>query len=373
MIPQPSALERYFAAYEFSVELIAGASDVDGLPLARLLDWADPGSRADWERLTLGYTETAGGPALRAEIARLYDTLDADDVVVCAGAAEALQLVQAALLGPGDHLVTVRPAFESLTQVAPALGATVTAVPLDPAAGWRLDLDEVRRAIGPRTRLVAVNTPHNPTGTTLAPADQAALVALCGERGIPLLSDEVFRLLELDPADRLPPAADLSPRAVSVGVLSKAYGLAGLRVGWVATRDRALRDAVVAAKDYASVCVAAPSEVLAVAALRAADRVVGRCRDLVAANLAAADDFLAAHAEVLDWTRPRAGTVGFPRLDPRWPVDRLAADLVAEQGVLILPGTVFGDRDNRFRLGLGRATLPTALDRFDTFLRELGV
>jgi aspartate/methionine/tyrosine aminotransferase len=368
VIPRPSALERYFAAHEFSVELVAGASDVDGLPLAQLLDWADEDSRAAWARLTLGYTETAGAPALRTEIARLYRGVDPDDVVVCAGAAEALHLVQAALLGPGDHLVTVRPGFESLTEVAPALGATVTAVPLDPAAGWRLDVDAVRAAIGPRTRLVAVNTPHNPTGTTMDPATQAALVTLCAERGIVLLSDEVFRLLELDPAGRLPAAVELSDRAVSVGVLSKAYGLAGLRVGWIATRDRALRDRVLAAKDYASVCIAAPSEVLAVAALRAADRVVGRCRDLVAANLAAADDFLAAHAGVLSWTRPTAGTVGFPRLDPRWPVDRLAADLVAEQGVLILPGTVFGV-PGHFRLGLGRASLPEALSRFDTFLR----
>ena len=368
MIPRPSALERFFAAHEFSVEYVAGASDVDGLPLRQLLAWADEESLAAWERLALGYTETAGSPALRTEISRLYERVDPDEVVVCAGAAEALYLLQAALLEPGDDLVTVRPAFESLTSVAPSLGATVTAVHLDPDAGWRLDVAELARAIGPRTRLVAVNTPHNPTGSMLDAATQAALAALCDERGIPLVSDEVFRFLEADPADRLPGAVDLSPGAVSVGVLSKAYGLAGLRVGWIACRDAALRDRVLALKDYTSVCVSAPSEVLAVAALRAKVKVVGRCRDIVAANQAVAEEFVAAHAGVLEWTRPTGGTVGFPRVDPRWPVDRLATDLLAGHGVLVLPGTVFDDGGNRFRLGLGRANLPAALDRFDAFL-----
>ena len=195
--------------------------------------------------------------------------------MVCAGAAEALYLLSSALLGPGTHAVVVRPAFESLYKVAAATGAQVSSVFLDSSDGWSLDLSALEAAIRDDTRAIFLNYPHNPTGVQLGREQFAAVLELAERRGVTVVSDEVYRGLEFDPASRLPAAADVNARAVSVGVMSKAYGLAGLRVGWVASQDaelvRRLRDL----KDYTSVCGSAPSEILSLIALRAADVVVG--------------------------------------------------------------------------------------------------
>ena len=177
---------------------------------------------------------------------------------------------------------------------------------------------------------------------------------LVERHGATLVCDEVYRGLEQDPAARLPAAADRSPRAVSVGVLSKSYALAGLRVGWLATRDRELLDAVAQVRDYTSLCSPAPSEVLGVIALRAADALVERSRAIIAANLPLVDALLAEHPERLDWVRPSAGSIGFPRYRGGEGIDAFNERLVREQGVLLLPGRVYGYGDGRFRLGFGR-------------------
>ncbi|MBV9821029.1 MAG: pyridoxal phosphate-dependent aminotransferase, partial [Actinobacteria bacterium] len=321
----------------------------------------------------LGYTDTAGHPALREAIGGLYATEEARNVVVCAGAAEALYLLSSTLLGPGTHAVVVRPAFESLYKVAAATGARVTSVMLDSADGWSLDLAELEAAVREDTRAIFLNYPHNPTGAQLGAEQFAAVLELADRRGVTVVSDEVYRGLEFDPATRLPAAADVSARAVSVGVMSKAYGLAGLRIGWVASRDADLVRRVRDLKDYTSVCNAAPSEILALIALRAGEQVVARCKQIVLDNLAHAEAFMRRWSEVVDWVPPRGSTVAFPRLKLPVPVTEFVESLVREESVLLLPGSVFDDTENRFRIGLGRTGAPEALARLDGFLtRTLG-
>lgn len=363
-----SRLERFFARWEFVAEHILCASDVDPYSMTELLALADEDCARQWDGLMLGYTNTGGHPALREGIATLYERISADDIVVCGGgAAEALFLVTSVLLDPGAHVVVVAPAFEPLYRVAEALGAEVALVALDADNGWALDLDALRRAIKPRTRIIAINFPHNPTGALLDHDTFLGLVALAEERGIYLVSDEVYRFMEFDPARRLPAAADFSARAVSVGVMSKAYGLAGLRIGWVASADQDLLRRITAMKDYTSVCSSAPSEILALIALRNHGHVVGRCKQIVADNLAHADEFFSKWKDVFEWVKPDGGTVGFPRLNAPMPVDQFVSELVQQEGVLVLPGSFFGDRSNRFRVGLGRRTLSAALERLDDF------
>lgn len=365
---EPFALERFFAKHEFSVRFNLAASEVEGLALDELLAMADADTSRRWRELTLGYTESAGLPALRAEIAAL-DGLTADDVLVCAGAEEAIFLALNALLDEGGHAVVVWPAYQSLHSVARATGASVTLVELREEAGWRLDLAELQAALRPSTRVVAVNFPHNPTGAHLSAAELAALVALCEARGITLLSDEVYRFLERAPADRLPAAASLGDRAVSVGVMSKSFALAGLRIGWLATHDRTLLARAATLKDYTTICNAAPSEILALIALRARERVLARSQAIVAANVALARTFFARHADCFHWVEPRAGSVAFPRLrrgDASAWVDRL----IAEEGVLLLPGAEFGGWHAHFRIGLGRRGLDEGLVRIERFMRH---
>jgi aspartate/methionine/tyrosine aminotransferase len=364
----PFAIERYFAVHEFAVPYLLCASDVEPVSMRDLLAYADEETRELWDDLVLGYTETLGSPLLRKEIAKLYTTLEADDVIAVVGASEALFILFSALIRPGDHVIALWPAYQSLYDLARAQGADVELIELRPEDAWALDIDRIAAAMRPTTRAVVVNLPHNPTGVHLGAAEFDALADLAEQHGATLVCDEVYRGLEYDPADRLPAAADRSHRGVSVGVLSKTYALAGLRVGWLATRDRALLDAATQVRDYTSLCSPAPSEVLGVVALRAAEALVERSRDIIAANLPLVDELMAEHGEKLDWVRPRAGSIGFPRYRGPEGIDAFNERLVAEQGVLLLPGRVYGYGDGRFRLGFGRTNLPEAIERLDRHL-----
>ena len=366
-------LERYFARWEFAAPYLLCASDVEGWRMADLLALATPEDRARWDNLTLGYTETPGLPALREAIAGMYPGLSPDDVLTFAGAQEALFVAMNVQLGPGTHAVVTWPGYQSLYEVARATGAEVTLLPLREDTGWALDLDALKAALRPDTRVVVVNFPHNPTGALPDRATFQALCALCEARGILLFSDEVYRLLEYDPEDTLPPAASCFAKGASLGVMSKAFGLAGLRVGWLACRDAELLARCRAFKDYTSLCNSAPSEVLALIALKAKEQVLARSRGLLTANLALLDAFFARHAEVFHWVRPRAGSVAFPRLLRNVPVARFTEALIAREGVLLLPGDVYGFPGAHFRLGLGRANLPEALERLERFVRDGGL
>jgi aspartate/methionine/tyrosine aminotransferase len=205
-------------------------------------------------------------------------------------------------------------------------------------------------------------------------ADRATfdeLVAIAAEAGVHLLVDEVYRGLEFDDVDRLPAGADALPRGISLGVMSKSYALAGLRIGWLATKDRDLLARVAAFKDYTTICSSAPSEILAIVALRARERVLARSRGIVAANLELLDAFFEDWADRFTWVRPRGGSIGYPRLTvPGVRIDDWAAELVETEGVLLVPGSRFGDAGNHFRIGFGRTDLPVALDRLEAFARR---
>lgn len=365
------ALERFFARWEFAVEHLLCASDVEGYPMGEVLALADRETRAMWDGLRLGYTESTGHPLLRAEIATLYDRSEADDVLVFAGAEEAIFCLANVLLGPGDHAVVTWPGYQSLYEVARATGADVTLHELREAAGWAIDLDLLERQVTPATKLIVVNAPHNPTGMLPGPSTVDGLVRIAETSGAHLLVDEVYRFLEFDEADRLAAGVDATTRGISLGVMSKTFAMAGLRIGWLATRDRDLLARCAAFKDYTTICSPAPSEILALIGLRARDAVIARSRGIVAGNLERLDAFFAEWADRFSWIRPRGGSIGFPRLTvPGVSIDDWATGLVEAEGVLLLPGSQFGIGGNHFRMGFGRTDLPVALDRLEAYARR---
>ena len=363
------ALERYFARWEFHVRHVLCASDVEPLPLADLVALADDETRRLWETLRLGYTESAGHPLLRAEIARLYETATSEDVLTFTGAEEGIFLAMHALLSAGDHAIVAWPAYQSLYEVGRSVGAAVSLVPLDDR-GWELDPDRLLAEVRPNTRAIVVNFPHSPTGALLPRDAFAYLTREAETRGITLFSDEVYRYLEFDDATRLPAAVDLGRRSLSLGVMSKSFALAGLRVGWIATHDRDLLNRMNRLKDYTTICGSAPSEILALMALRARDQVIARSRGIIARNLPLLDGFFGRHETRFSWVRPRAGSVGFPRLCTNAPgaVDDFCARLVEREGVLLLPGSQFEHPGNHFRIGFGRADMPQALEKLEDFV-----
>lgn len=364
-------LEVHLGRWEFAARYHLTASDAQTSTVAEILG---PEGMEQLARLPLGYTTTWGAEELRAEIAATYDALDPDDVLVFAGAEEAMYWLIQELVGPGDHAVLTVPNYQSMESVALAGGAEVSGLPLDPARGWQLDLDALGALLRPATRLVAVNFPNNPTGALPDPETWAALVALCEERGIRLFGDEVYRGLEPAGRPALVQAADAAATGVSMGVMSKAYGLPGLRIGWLATRDRALLARLETRKHYTSICNAAPSELIATAALRRGAELRARNRAIIDANLPRFDAFFAAHAGRFAWEHPQAGCVCFPRYLGDDGVETFCHDLVEEAGVVLLPASIFASElaevpADRFRIGVGRRDPEPALAAFDAWLR----
>ncbi len=368
MRPGPFGLERYLARYEFSAPYVMCCSDCESLTVNELLAY-EPGARESLGQLRLTYTQSAGDPALRAAIAALYDRIGADQVLVHTGAEEAIFNFMNVALSPGDHVIVQSPCYQSLTELPRALGCEVTRWELrEGTGGWELDLERLWAALRPNTRLVVVNTPHNPTGYLLSRDQLQALTGLARERDLLLLCDEVYRYLEYDEGQRLPWAADLCERAVSVGVLSKSFGLPGLRIGWVATQDRSLLAAMAMFKDYTTICNSAPSEFLATLALRHYRPVLDRNRAIIAANLRLLDAFFSRHRDCFVWHRPRAGPVAFVRLRYRLSAEGFCERLVQDAGVLLLPGNCYEWDQPHVRVGFGRRDLELCLQQLDRHL-----
>jgi aspartate/methionine/tyrosine aminotransferase len=369
---RPFALEEYFSRWEFTARYNVGGSDMQSMPLAELLSLASDEQREAWDRLSLGYTETWGAPLLRETIAARYEGLGPENVLCFAGAEEGIFCAMHALLAPGDHAVVCVPNYQS-SESLPLSICEVSGLPLRSENHWQPDLDELKALLRPNTRVVSVNFPNNPTGALLSRACFEELVAICRERGIHLFSDEVYRGLEHDPGRRLPQAAACYERGVSLNVMSKAYGLAGLRIGWIASQDTALLQSMERFKHYLSICNSAPSEYLACIALTASETILERNRGLLAANLELLQAFMARHAEQFDWYTPEAGCIAFPRHLGAEGADAMCDQLVRQCGVLLIPGSKFQSRvgavdPNRFRVGFGRGFFPEALEVWERSL-----
>lgn len=362
-------LERYFAKYEFCTRYLMCSSDPESWSTHEILAF-EPGSEQAYLNLKLGYTPSEGSPGLRTEVARIYSTIDPDEVLMFAGAEEGIFCFANALLGPGDHIIVHTPCYQSHKEIAASIGVNVTCWEAREADRWELDADEVTSLVRPETKAILINSPHNPTGALIRRATFDAINDLCLRRGIVLFSDEVFRESELDSAKRLPAACDVNPQAVSLGVTSKTYGLPGLRIGWIATHNAPLRAKMAALKDYTTICNSRPSEFLAEIAMRHRARLAERTVGLLRSNLALFDAFLIRQADWFSWIRPEGSPMGFPKL-LQGDVDSFCDRAVREAGVFLLPGSVYADAGNHFRIGFGRQNFPEALNALENWVGKI--
>ncbi len=372
---EPFLLERYFARYEFSARFLLSPSDCETLAMADLIALADSEAAEMWRGLKLGYTESQGHPLLRAEITRLYDRISAENILT-AVPEEAILIAMHVLLRPGDRVVSVWPAYQSLYAIPRALGCEVVPWPIEakPAhngepAAWRLDLQRLAEIL-PGARLLVLNFPHNPTGLLPDAQTFAAIFKLAQQAGVTVFCDEMYRGLEHRPEARLPAACDLDERAISLSGLSKTYGLPGLRSGWLVSQDRNLIAQFQAYKDYTTICPSAPGEILSLIALRARERILARNLDLVLNNLELAQRFFFDRADEFEWLHPGGGSTVFPRWLGQGSVEDFCQQAVERSGVMIVPDRMFETGGNHFRVGLGRADFPAVLETFGNFLLE---
>ena len=360
MQTRPFALERYFARYESVSRYHLSSSECEGDSMAELLAGADEECRSLWSNLTLGYTEYGGLPLLRAEVAARYDTLGPDDVNVLVPL-EGILLSMHAVLAPGEHVVCMFPGYQALYEVATSIGCTVDRWTPRESAHWAFDLDDLKSLLRPETKLLVLNVPHNPTGAVFGPEVWNELMALCDDRGIRVFCDEMYRGLELPGVERTVSAVDVHPRNIVLGGLSKSYGLPGLRIGWVASRDTDFMQRFAQLRDYTTMCNSAPSELLGMMAMRNEDAIFARHRDRVKAHLEHLESFVAAHAGRLELPRPQGSTVCLIRLLEE-SAEELARRCAQEHGLMLVPSTVFEFGDHHVRIGMGLKNFPECLD-----------
>jgi len=354
-------LETFFSTWEFTARHNMTASDMESMSLADLLSLADPHDSKELLELRLGYTQTWGADDLRKLIAGTYDSLGAEHVLCLAGAGEGIYAAMRVLLTPQDHTIMIVPNYQSAETIALEV-CEVTGVALHEARNWQLDIAEVEAAIRPNTKLVSINFPHNPTGALMAHDDLAALVELCRKHDLYLFSDEVYRGVELDAADRMPQVADIYEKGISLNVMSKAYGMPGLRIGWVASKNTDVLQKIERYKHYLSICNSGPSERLAVIALEHRDTILDRNRAIVRENVVKLEALFNDFPGLFEWQRPKGGCVAFPKYTGPDGVEEFCKSLLKDSGVLLLPASVYKSElldtpvDN-FRIGFGRGAV----------------
>ena len=358
------ALEVYMGKHEFTAKHHLTASDAQTLSINELLAYGSESTRNEFLTMDLGYTTTWGARALREAIASTYDTITPDDVLVFTGAQEALYWTMQMLVGRGDHAIVTVPNYQSMESVPISTGADVSGLAIWEGSGsslrWTLDLDRMRALLRSNTKMVAVNIPNNPTGFVPDDATVRELAAVCDARGIALFSDEVFRGIELDESKRVPQIADLTPNGVSMNVMSKAYGLPGLRIGWIASRNRDLLRRVERAKHYTTICNSGPSEFLATLALQNGEAIKARNRSIMNENLPVFAAMMEPCQGALEWEAPDGGCVFFPRFLGVDGVEEFAETLIQRRSAVVLPASVYSSQlleipNDRFRIGIGRS------------------
>ena len=367
-------LEVHFSKWEFSARHHMTASDVESMSLYELMNMATEEERNDFDNLWLGYTETWGAPELRQSVANTYESLESENILCFAGAEEGIYAAMRVLLDKSDHAIVVVPNYQA-AETIPLEICDVTGVALQASANWRLDIDDVARAVRPNTRLISINVPNNPTGATLPSDDLEALISLCRNKDIYLFSDEVYRLLELDDNKRTPQIADVYEKGISLNVMSKAYGLAGLRVGWIASQDKEVLRALERYKHFLSICNSAPSERLAIIALRNRDKILARNRSLLGHNLQVLERFFDDFPGLFEWQAPDGGCIAYPRYTGKGSVEKFCDTLVREYGVLLLPASIYRSElmdtpSDRFRIGFGRRNIEDGISEIRKYLHD---
>jgi len=372
---EPFKLERHFAKYEFKAKWMASSSDAETMTVSELLSFEEGDSpqrvNAVLGALRLGYSESTGIPELREAISKTYLSVNSDQILAHCGGEEPIFNFFHACLNPGDHVVVHFPSYQSLYTVPRSIGCEVSLWQTTFENNWQLNIDELKTLLRPNTKAVIVNSPHNPTGFVMGKKQQEDLIQVLSEKNIMLFSDEIYRGLEMDESNRLPAACDLYESAVSLGGLAKSYGLAGLRIGWIATRNEKILKKMASQKDYTTICNPLITETLAVTAVRHREKIISRNVDLVRQNWGLVESFFKRHSQHFEVVPPKGGTMIFPRARASFDIQKFISSFLDQESVLVVAGDCFDMPACYFRLGLGRKNFPEVLAKLEQHLAKI--
>ncbi|MCD6472626.1 aminotransferase class I/II-fold pyridoxal phosphate-dependent enzyme [Candidatus Aerophobetes bacterium] len=302
--------------------------------------------------LSIAYGNHSGEPELRELIAQEYDGLSADQVLITSGAAAALFIVAVSLLKPGDHIIVAHPNYASNIEVPRSLGCKVDFLNLRFEENFKLNLDELEDLITPETKIVSLTYPNNPTGTMISAETLERVIEIVESHNCHLLFDETYR--EMTFGHKLPTAASLSPKAISVESLSKSYGLPGIRIGWLATKDKSLKELLLAAKEQISICNSIVDEKIALSVLKRKDKFMNNIKQNIQAKFKIITAWMDTQRD-LKWIQPEGGVVCFPKIksDININLNDFYQILNEKYKTFVGPGRWFEMDDKYFRIGYG--------------------
>jgi aspartate/methionine/tyrosine aminotransferase len=368
----PFAVEQWMNTHETKCRYNLAETCVESLTIAELLDMAGQRTSILEELLPLKMTYGAieGSDRLRTAIAGLYSSQSIANVLVTHGAIGANALVYQALVAAGDRIVTILPTYQQHYSIPESLGADVQRLHLHAENGYLPDMEELRRLVTPGTKLIAFSNPNNPTGSLMDRALLEEIVRIAASVDAYILSDEVYRGTTQEHDALTPSIADLYPKGLSTGSMSKAFSLAGLRLGWICGPSEMLRAAEVH-RDYNTISVGILDDIFSSIALENRDKILARSRNFVRANLATLDCWVQSES-AFSYVKPRAGTVTLLRYAVDMPSHEFCVRLLEETGVLFTPGSAF-ELEGCVRIGYanGAAILEEGLRRTSGFLRRL--
>ena len=364
------AIERYFAKYEFNAKYMLSSSDCDGFSIAEVLSLASEVEKKDWLNLKLGYTETRGSIPLRKAIQKHYQNIELDEIIVTSPG-EANFVLMNVLLSKGDEVVCMAPMYQSLYQIAKDIGCTLKLwEPRESLGAWTYSMADVENLVSKNTQLVIVNFPHNPTGFSPSLEEYKVLIDICHNNNVYLFSDEMYRFLDHTPGPSLPSMSDLYEKSISLWGTSKTFGLAGLRIGWLTSKDKAFLQKVENFKDYLSICSSAPSEILATIALNNLDYFLKRNLNKIQQNIVLFSKFQSKYSHLFDFAPPLTSSTAFIKLHLNESAEYFAQKLVEETGIMILPSEAFEYGKTHARIGFGRENFPEVLIVLEQFLKD---
>jgi aspartate/methionine/tyrosine aminotransferase len=363
---KPFLLDTWLANYEHDIEFNLASSEGPGWTVNEVLNLADEEVRHHFLGHKLSYGRPAGADGLREAIADMHG-VSAECVQVVTGASEALVVLMWLAAAPGANVIVPRPGYEPFSALPESLGLETRFYGMRKENNFSVDIEEVMKLADARTKLILVNSPHNPTGATMSDAEMDRLHEFTSARGIQLVSDEVYHPIyhgrETKSASRL-------PHATVIHDFSKAFALPGVRTGWMIEHDRKRRERYWNARTYFSISNNSTGEILAEIAMRQRHVVLGKTQETARRNLEHLDRFMAGHRDTLGWIRPQGGVTAFPWLNSGENA-RPFCQAAAKQGILLAPGDCF-DTPSHFRLGFAASgnQFPQALDRFGEFVKS---
>lgn len=364
-------LEKLFARHRAKAKHVLSASSCESVSMREILDMADEECKNLWDNLRLGYTDPVGSHLLREVIAiKGFSSVRPSDILEVIPE-EGIFIFMNTLLDPGDEVIVMQPCLPSLYELPRALGCKIIRWPLEIASwGWKLDINFLAENITPKTKLLVLNIPNNPTGYIPVRTELDRILNLADKMGTWVFCEETYRGMEHDPGAALPSVADLYTRATQVGGVNK-YGLPGTRVGWLVTKNRQMLSECSAYKDYTTLSNNGPGEILATIAMRNTDTLLRRNHKIVLENLGIAEHFFKKYKDMFQWVQPDGGSTAFPKLLRPYDVTEMCDRAIDEKDLLIVGDRSFDMANNHFRVGLGRKDFGFALALFEELTEEM--